>query len=245
MSRVLRDAEDAFGHALMDHLEHGRGAEIIERSDGYIDLSAAASDYFRRSEEWSAHTRQAVAGVRGRALDVGCGAGRIALHLQEQGHEVVAIDISPLAIEVCRLRGVRDARLLPIHRVSPGLGRFDTVLMMGNNFGLFANGPRARRLLRRFHRTTARGGRIIAETLDPYRTEDAFHLAYHEQNRRRGRMPGQIRMRVRYKGYRTPWFDYLFVSEEELHGLVLGTGWHAAEILRSEGAVYTAVLEKV
>ena len=56
--------------------------------------------------------------------------------------------------------------------------------------------------------------------------------------------PGQIRMRVRYKGYRTPWFDYLFVSEAELHGLVQGTGWRAAEILRSEGAVYAAVLEK-
>jgi len=45
MSRVLRDTEDAFGHALMDHLEHGRGAEIIERSDGYIDLSAAAGEF--------------------------------------------------------------------------------------------------------------------------------------------------------------------------------------------------------
>jgi hypothetical protein len=35
------------------------------------------------------------------------------------------------------------------------------------------------------------------------------------------------------------------VSEAELHGLVQGTGWRAAEILRSEGAVYAAVLEKV
>ena len=42
MSRLLRDAEDAFGHALMDHLEHGHGAEIIERSDGYVDLSSDA-----------------------------------------------------------------------------------------------------------------------------------------------------------------------------------------------------------
>ena len=45
---------------------------------------------------------------------------------------------------------------------------FDSILMTGNNFGLFCNPKKARRLLRRFHRMTTRGGRILAETKDPY-----------------------------------------------------------------------------
>ena len=49
-----------------------------------------------------------------------------------------------------------------------------------------------------------------------YNTEDPDHLGYHERNRRRARMAGQIRMRVRHRKLKTPWFDYLMVSHEEL-----------------------------
>src|SRR5918999_2988986 len=82
--------------------------------------------------------------VRGRVLDVGCGAGRAALRLQERGHELVAVDISPLAVEVARRRGVLDAREVPFERVDASLGIFDTVLMLGNNFGLVGSAGGAR-----------------------------------------------------------------------------------------------------
>ena len=94
--------------------------------------------------------QQAMQFVRGRVLDVGLGAGRFALYLQEQDHEVVGIDVSPGALEISRKRGVADARQLAFHKVDTSLGIFDTVLMMGNNFGLFANPRRAKWLLRRF-----------------------------------------------------------------------------------------------
>ncbi len=81
--------------------------------------------------------------ARGRVLDIGCGAGRHALYLQKRGFEVVAIDISPLAVDVCRRRGVNDVRLMSITEADSNLGPFDTILMMGANFGLFANGRSA------------------------------------------------------------------------------------------------------
>ena len=49
---------------------------------------------------------------------------------------MVGIDTSPGAIEACRRRGVRDVRLLALAEVDARLGRFDTLLMLGNNFGL-------------------------------------------------------------------------------------------------------------
>jgi len=86
------------------------------------------------------------------------------LHLQAPDSKVVSIDISPVAIKTCRLRGVRDARVCSITSVSARLGEFDTVLMFGNNFGLFGNPRRARWLLRRLHGLTSPTARIVAES---------------------------------------------------------------------------------
>ena len=115
--------------------------------------------------------------------------------------------------------------------------------MMGN-FGLFGSAPRTKKLLRRFRSATSDRGRIVAEVLDPYTTDDPDHLAYHDHNRQRGRMPGQTRIRIRHRHYTTPWFDYLFVSQTELENLVDGTGWSLQRTIPSAGPLYIAVLER-
>ena len=241
----MKDHEDAYGRLMLAYLEGDTNArEIVERDDGFIEAGLGPAVYFEPFRRWPAHQRRAMRFVRGRVLDVGAGAGRVALHLQERGHEVVAIDISPLAIEVCRRRGVRDARVCPFEQVDEALGRFDTLVMWGNNFGLFGSGPKAKRILRRLRRLTSDGARILAESRNPYGTEDPDHLAYHERNRTRGRMAGQLRLRIRHRGYATPWFDYLIVSPDELEKLLAGTGWRLARLVEGDADVYAAVIEK-
>lgn len=244
MAARLTERSDAYGALMIASLEGQPVAEIVERDDGFIDVGPLATAFylapFRR---WPPHHRAGMRYARGRGLDVGSGAGRVALHLQERGQEVVAIDNSPGAIEVCRRRGVRDARLVSIDQVNASLGLFDTIIMFGNNFGLLADAAKAKRLLRRFHRLTSARGRVVAESRDVHRTADPVHLAYQERNRRRGRMAGQIRLRVRYRERATPWFDYLMVSQAELAELLNGTGWSIGRILDSEDT-YVAVIEK-
>jgi SAM-dependent methyltransferase len=234
---------DAFGQ-LMLAAQEGDPAEIVERDDGFVNASGfGPAAYFAPFRRWPAHQRRAMRFVRGRVLDVGCGAGRVCLHLQEGGFDVVGIDVSPGAIEVSRRRGVRDARLLSLDDVEESLGVFDTIVMLGNNFGLFASATKANRLLRRFHRLTSARGRIVAETRDVYASDDPGHLAYQKRNRERGRMSGQIRIRVRYRDLATPWFDYLMVSPDELAALAEPAGWRIARVLDSDDT-YVAVLEK-
>jgi len=241
---MLTDRQDAHGNAMWDEL-HGRpGEEICERDDGYIE-SVSIADYFGPYDTWDPSVQKAMEFVRGRVLDIGVGAGRHALHLQEHGHDVLGIDNSPKAVEVCRLRGLEDARGCPVTAVGPFLGPLDTVLLLGNNFGLTANRKRAPWLLNRLASLTSADARIVAETRDVYRTDKPEHLDYHERNRRRGRMAGQIRLRIRYRLHATPWFDYLFVSPEEMEEIVRPTPWRIHDILSDDpGGQYVAILEK-
>ena len=176
-------------------------------------------------------------------LDVGCGAGRVCLHLQRLGRDVVGIDPSPGAVETCRRRGVCDARLLALEDVDDTLGVFDTVVMFGNNLSLLGSETKARRLLRRLHGITSPRGRIVGSTFDPYGGDDPAHRAYHELNRRRGRAGGQVRARVRCRELSTPWFDLWFTSREELDSILEDSGWHLGGTIDDAGA-YVAVIEK-
>jgi SAM-dependent methyltransferase len=234
---------DAFGQSLWDAHRNGSAIHVIERDDGMIDPADAAG-YLQIPRRWPSHIADALRHVRGRVLDLGCGAGRHAIFLQRRGHDVLGIDESPLAIRTARARGLRHARVLAIEQMGTALGRFDTLLMLGHNFGLLSSRSKARRLLRRLYRMTAPDARIIAESNDIYQTSNPVHLAYQRHNRRRGRMSGQIRFRVRYRHLRTRFIDYLMVSPAEMRQIVAGTGWRIVKVLPSKGSSYVGILAK-
>jgi SAM-dependent methyltransferase len=245
VKKFMKDHQDAFGHLLYDYLKTGAAAgTIMERDDSSFWISGGPQVYSASYKEWPSYHKRAMRYVRGRVLDTGCGAGRHALHLQQKGFDVLGVDESPLAIEVCKLRGLKQAEVTSITQVSSRLGSFDTILMLGANFGLFGSLDGAKRLLKRFHGITSDRARIIAETRDPYDTDEPIHLEYHERNRLRGRMPGQVRLRVRYKRYATPWFDYLFVSKAEMEKILEGTGWGVRRFIDSGSPAYIAVIAK-
>jgi SAM-dependent methyltransferase len=242
--KPLTKTQDAYGHAMLDAWRCDAGRVVIERSDGYIGTDVAVEHYLAGLANWSPPERAALRWARGRVLDVGCGAGRVALELQQRGCAVVGIDNSRLAIQVCRERGVKDARAMALADVDDKLGAFDTVMMYGNNFGLFGSANGTKRLLKRLHRLTLPGARLLAASVDPYQTKNPDHLAYHRQNRRQGRMAGQLRFRIRYRRWCGPWMDYLLVARTEMQRLVEETGWRAVRFCNWEGPTYVAILAR-
>jgi SAM-dependent methyltransferase len=237
---------DAFGHMLMDYLNGINAVEIIERDDHFISYSSMGPrTYFADFPDWPDHHKEAIRRlVPGRILDLGCGAGRLELHLQSQGCQITGIDNSPLAIEVCRRRGVLDVRLLSVTQVSAAAGIYDNIVMFGHNWGLMSSARRARWFLRKFHGMTSPQARIIAESNDVNNTEDPDHLRYQAFNLSRGRLSGQLRIRVRYRAFVGEWFDYLMVSRDEMQTIVEGTGWRIREFIDSERTSYVAIMEK-
>ncbi len=240
----MKPEEDAYGQELWAHYNNARSYEIIERDDGYFDVSSGAPAYFSTYEKWPPQEQAAMKFAHGRVLDVGCGAGRHSLYLQGVGLNVLGIDISPLAIQVCKLRGLWQAEVIPIEGVDSISGPFDTILMMCNNFGLFASFSKARELLKEFYAKTSPDCHIIAESNDPYQTNHPRHLEYHALNHSRGRSPGQIRIRVRFGKFATPWFDYLLVSKSEMEEILKGTRWVVRQFLDSGKSSYIAIIKK-
>jgi SAM-dependent methyltransferase len=239
----MKPDEDVYGALLADALAGKPAIEIAERDDGFV-MAFDAQYLLAPFSKWDDRVeRRAMRFVRGRVLDVGCGGGRVCLHLQERGLEVVGIDASPGAIECCRRRGVRDARLASIDAIDASLGSFDTIILLGQNFGMLGSRARARRLLKRLARVSTPRGRIVAEAYDPHRQDEPVHERYRERNRARGRMPGQLRVRVRYRDLATPWLDWLQVSARELTDLLAGTGWRLSRTL-GDGPSYVAIIDR-
>ena len=157
--------------------------------------------------------------VRGRVLDLGCGAGRVGLHLQSRGHEVVGIDVSPLAVEIARRRGsltrgwerstapfaAASASTRPccsgtISASSPGSGR------VAASCGSWPTLPpiEAGSWPAPTTDTTVPPSSPAATTTQPGARKDG----------------GVERLRLRYRQYATPWYDVLFASREEVTRLV-------------------------
>lgn len=246
MVATHKKAGDAFGQMLLAQLATGEKlCEIMEREDDYIDTGSGPGYYFSEYKNWSAAEKRIIKFARGRILDIGCGAGRHAIYLQGKGLDVTGIDASPGAVKVCKARGLKKALARKIEDVSKFRpNSFDTVVMMGNNFGLFGGPAKAKTLLQDLARITSDDARIIAGVRNPYGTKNPAHLRYHRFNKQRGRMAGQITIRARFGTAIGGWFDYLLVSPEEMDTILEGTEWKIEKLYGDTKNNYFALIRK-
>jgi 2-polyprenyl-3-methyl-5-hydroxy-6-metoxy-1,4-benzoquinol methylase len=214
---------------------------LVERDDGMM-LVGAAKFYLAGPDGWLDCERAALHRLRGSVLDVGAGAGRLALTLQERGVQVTAIDTSPAAVEVCRQRGVRRAVHASLERHADCGERYDTLALFGNCLGLLESHRRAPAVLASLARLAAPGGRIVAVGSDPEYHADPATLTYVERNRAAGRLPGQWRVRERFRDVASPWFDFLWCAAADLERLVADSPWRLAEVVDGTQGNYVAEL---
>lgn len=236
-------SKDSFGQGLVEYMETGSCSEILERDDGFM-FKVNKGEYFTAYNKWPMFEKAAIKFARGRVLDIGCGAGRHGIYLQKKGLEVLGVDNSPLAVAVSRKRGFKNVKEIPIEKISPKLGKFDTIIMMGHNFGLFQSVEKMKKLLRVMDKITPSDGIIIAESLDPHRTPGRDELEYRRRNIEEGRLPGHMRMRIMIKQTVGDWFDYLFVSKQEMECILENTGWRVRKFIGGTWPTYVAIIEK-
>ena len=104
----------------------------------------------------------------GPVLDIGCGTGRVALHLARRGHSVVGLDVDPELIATLTVRGpglpletvVADAREFQLE------GDFALALAPMQTLQLLADSDDRVRCLRRVNAHLRPGGRFAAAILE-------------------------------------------------------------------------------
>jgi SAM-dependent methyltransferase len=203
---VIDPCQDAFGVALLDYLEGKQvPGPVLEVQGGQPGPALHPEWFFRSFEQWDWWDREILPLVsQGPVLDLGAGAGRASLHLQERGLQVAAVDVSPGAAEVCRRRAVADVRLGDVNDPPADLP-WAAVLLCGN-LGLGGSWEGNRRLLARLAELAAPGAVLIGDSVTP----DG---------------PARVVLRIRYRDLVTPWWPQYNIPAAQMAALVDGTGW--------------------
>jgi SAM-dependent methyltransferase len=204
---VIDPAPDAFGAALLDYLE-GKQVPglVLEAEGGQAGPAMPPEWFFRGFERWDWWDRELLPLVEyGPVLDLGAGAGRAALYLQQRGLLVTAVEASPGAAEVCRRRGIADVRLGDVND-PPGDQAWAGVLLLCGNLGLAGSWPGNRRLLARLAELAAPGAVLVGDSVTP----DG---------------PARVMLRIRYRDLVTPWWPQYNIPATQMAALVEGTGW--------------------
>ena len=234
------EAMEPYGQSLLDFFNGNIPAKVVVNRDDGFTGDLLASVFFRKPSEFSPLEQMAMKLCSGWVLDVGAGAGCHSLELQDRGRRVLAIDVSPHAIEIMSKRGVKETQHVDVFEIHKGT--FDTLLMMMHGIGMVEDLSGLDRFLCHAHKLLKPDGQIVFDSLDVRCTDDPRHLAYHEANRRAGRYFGEIRMRFEYKGQIGPFFGWLHVDPETLIDHAERIGWSCQVVCREDGGDYLAQL---
>lgn len=193
------------------------------------------SAYFRDFETMPLLEHIALHHCKGKIADIGAGAGSHALWLQENGFEVTAFEISPLAASVIRDRGVLAVCEQNIFKYAgPG---FDTLLLLMNGIGLCQSLDGLDLFLDKAKKWVRPGGQILFDSSDiTYLYKDALP---HDH-----RYYGEIDYQYQYKRTRSEWFSWLYIDRTTLGRRATQQGWTMNVITEDEFGQYLVSLQQ-
>lgn len=225
--------------ALRDHHRTGRSRRVhATRTDG-VSFTIETDEYFTLDGSLAELDRLSLDRCRGRILDVGAGAGRHALALQERGHDVMAIDLSPICVALCKARGVDNVRRLDVMALASEaeepIGRFDTIFFGMQTIGVAGGVVALGRLLARLTDLLAPDGELIVDS-------SALREAWEGDQSDTTPSRGEIVLSMRYRGWFGERFPWLYLAQDDLEEVAAGAGFEMEKLGSVESGEYLAAL---
>lgn len=226
------------GQAIWDFY-HQNSPENLQTETSISELDELPiAHLFREFEQMNSLEQKALLSAKGKTLDVGSGAGSHGLFLQnERNLNVTALDISPKSIEVCKLRGIRNAVCENLSDYSGE--KFDTILLLMNGTGIFETIDKLDFYLQKLHALLNPNGQILIDGTDI--------LYMYEEEEGGFSIPtanyyGELDYIVHYKGEQEEPIKWLYLDFENLQDAAQENGFQS-ELILEEGKSYLACLQ--
>lgn len=228
------------GKAIWDYY-HNENSEDLQTETSISELDELPVEYlFRGFEDMNKIEQKALQFSKGKTLDIGAGAGSHALYLQnERNLDVLALDISPKSIEVCKLRGIKKAVSENILNFSGET--FDTIILLMNGTGIFESLSKIDTYLKKLHTLLNDEGQILIDSTDILymfdRDEDGgVYIPA-------GGYYGELDYIVHYKGESEEPITWLYLDFNTLKNAAVNNGFKIEKVLKDEDS-YLAKLTK-
>lgn len=237
-SEVLFPGADPMGRAIYEYHKFGKAEDVVVHSSMFDDDVIPIETLFRSLVEMPAIERVALEAAYGDILDVGAGSGCHSLALKGLGKKAVAVDISPLSVQVMKERGV-DARLVNFYDQSFD-ETFDTVLMLMNGTGIIGNLENIGNFFARLKQILKPGGCLLIDSSDLrylFEEEDGSLMIDLADD-----YYGQVDFQMQYKDDIGEPFDWLYLDFNTLAYYAEENGFKAEVIAEGEYYDYLAKL---
>ena len=235
---VLNPLGDPMGAAIYDYHKTGKADTLVVRSSMFDDDEIPVADLFRTFRDMPRLEQIALEMAQGRILDVGAGSGCHSLELLKMGKEAVAIDISPLSVNVMLERG------LPARQVNfydPAFeDRFDTVLMLMYGTGIIGNLDNIGQFFERLKALLQPEGSVLIDSSDLrylFEEEDGSIMIDLADE-----YYGQLDYQMQYKDVVGEPFDWLYLDFNTLAYYAEEYGFCAELVAEGEHYDYLAKL---
>ena len=236
--KVLIPGGDPMGAAIYDFHKNGTADVLRVFSSQFEEDEIPVADLFREYDDMPELERIALDEASGEILDVGAGSGCHSVALMKMGKSAVAIDISPLSVEVMKERGV-DA--LQVNLYDESFDRkFDTVLMLMNGTGIIGNLDNMPVFFERMKQLLKPEGSILIDSSDLrylFEEEDGSLMIDLADD-----YYGQLDYQMQYKDVHGEPFDWLYVDFDTLAFYAEESGFDAVLLAEGEHYDYLAKL---
>ena len=236
--KVLIPGGDPMGAAIYDFHKNGTADVLRVFSSQFEEDEIPVADLFREYDDMPELERIALDEASGEILDVGAGSGCHSVALMKMGKSAVAIDISPLSVEVMKERGV-DA--LQVNLYDESFDRkFDTLLMLMNGTGIIGNLDNMPVFFERMKQLLKSGGSILIDSSDLrylFEEEDGSLMIDLADD-----YYGQLDYQMQYKDVSGEPFDWLYVDFDTLAFYAEESGFDAVLLAEGEHYDYLAKL---
>lgn len=232
---------DVFGKAISAYYHTKDETRILVHSPDFDDDEILVPYLFREFKDMPKLEQTALKKATGKVLDVGCGAGSHALYLQKERElEVTAIDISEGALEICKLRGIKDVRNIDYFKLENE--RFDTILLLMNGTGIIGKLENLDRFFEHSRKLLSKNGQILIDS------SDLSYLFDPDEDGGIWIDPdapyyGELEFSISYKGETSQAFDWLYIDATTLATVAENNNFSFELLKKGEHYDYLAILK--